>query len=123
VMGPGQNFLSRVRSGQFIGVRVGSGQPSLVGNGNFPLKIPNFSGQKKLPWVGSKSTRVKDGSASNLQWVKRMLRVGLDQSPFLGRRLKIKMKIKTEVLQDTIIELKPKANMGGVLPCHPSPGG
>jgi len=30
VMGPGQNFLTRVGSGQFFVARVGSGQPFMV---------------------------------------------------------------------------------------------
>jgi len=42
----------------------------VLGLENFPLKIPNFPifslGVKKLPWVGSKSIRAKDGLASYL---------------------------------------------------------
>jgi len=49
--------------------------------GKFPLKMSNFSiffpsGQKKLLWVGSESTRVKAGSASYLLRVKSKLGSG-----------------------------------------------
>jgi len=57
-MGPGQKILTR----------VGSGQPSIVGVWVWKIspknvKFFNFftSGQKKLLWVGSKSTQVKGG--------------------------------------------------------------
>jgi len=59
---------------------------------NFPLKIPNFSIfalwiKKKYHRVGSKSTRVKAGSASYLRRAKSML--GLGQGPSLTPRLGI----------------------------------
>jgi len=56
VMGPGQNFLTRVGSGQFFVARVGSGRVSHLWfgleYGKFQLKTSNFSiffpsGQKK----------------------------------------------------------------------------
>jgi len=47
VMGPGQNFLTRVGSGQFFVARVGLGQVShlwfVFEQGKFPLKMSNFS--------------------------------------------------------------------------------
>jgi len=51
--------------------------------GKFPLKMSNFSpsGQKKLLWVGSESTRVKAGSAFYLLRVKSKL--GSGQGPSL----------------------------------------
>jgi len=59
--------------------------------GKFPLKMSNFSiffpsGQKKLLWVGSESTRVKAGSASYLLRVKSNL--GSGQGPSLLRGFK-----------------------------------
>jgi len=81
--GSRSKILTRLGSGQLFVAPVGSGQPFLVW---VPvLKIPNFSiffrlGQNKNHWVGSKSTRVTDGSASNLLWVKSMLGSGHDPS-------------------------------------------
>jgi len=63
-----------------------------LGLENFRLKsqifqfFPFHSGQKKYLWVGSKSTRVKDGSASYLLRVKSMLRLG--QGPSLPETIK-----------------------------------
>jgi len=84
VMGPGQNFLTR----------VGSGQPLMVWDRIWkisPIKMPNFSiffpsGLKKLLWVGSERTRVRAGSAFYLLRVKSKLgsdRVGSGQRPSL----------------------------------------
>jgi len=87
-MGPGQKFLTRVGSGQFFVARVGSGQPFMVWVRNWKISAKNVkffnffpSGQKKLLRVGSKSTRVKAGSASYLLRVKSML--GSGQGPSL----------------------------------------
>jgi len=80
VMGPGQKFLTRVRS-----IFCGSGRVSHLWFGlefgKFPLKMSNFSiffpsGQKKLLRVGSESTQVKAGSASYLLRVKSKLGSG-----------------------------------------------
>jgi len=88
--------LTRVGSGQFFVARVGLGRVSHLWFGlefgKFPLKTSNFSiffpwGQKKLPRVGSESTRVKAGSASYLLRVKSKLgsgRVGSGQGPSLS---------------------------------------
>jgi len=78
VIGPGKNFLTRVGS-----IFCCSGRVSHLwfesGFEKFPLKIPNFS--KKSLLVGSKSTWVKDRSASYLRQFKSMLRLG--QGPSL----------------------------------------
>jgi len=76
VMGPGQNFLTLVRSGQIFISRVGSAIFSLgLAFENFPLKSYIFQflpfGPKKIS-----SGWVKAGSASYLLWVKSMLGSG-----------------------------------------------
>jgi len=83
MMGPGQNFLTRVGSIFCGSGQVGSGSNLWFGLefGKFPLKMSNFSiffpsGQKKLLRVGSESTRVKAGSASYLLRVKSKLGSG-----------------------------------------------
>jgi len=80
VMGPGQNFLTQVRSGQFFVGRVSHLWFGLE-FGKFQLKTSNFSifspsGQKKLLRVRSESIRVKAGSASYLLRVKSKLGSG-----------------------------------------------
>jgi len=73
----------RVGLAQFFVARVGSAIYGL-GLEHFPQKSEIFHfipfGTKKLLWVGSKSTRVKDGSASFLLRVKSMLGLGLGPS-------------------------------------------
>jgi len=78
MMGQGQKYLTRVGSGQvnFFVAWVGQGWVSYlwfgIRNGKFPLKIPNC----QLFSIRSKSTWVKNGSASYLQRVKSMLMSG-----------------------------------------------
>jgi len=93
-MGPGQKFLTRVGSGQFLVAWVGTSWVSHLwfgfGFGNFPLKISNFSifcpsGSKKMSsaWVkkypgqsgvgllftpDQKHARVGSGPISGLDW-------------------------------------------------------
>jgi len=73
-MGPDQKFLTRVGRVNFLW--LGSDMVSHLWFGfefgKFPLKMLNFfsSGQKKSLRVGSKSTRVKGGSASYFLRVK-----------------------------------------------------
>jgi len=85
VMSLGQKFLTLVRSGQFIVARVGSGQPFIVWVWIWKISPKNVkffpSGRKKSLRVGSKSTRVKGGSASYLLRVKSKLESG--QGPSL----------------------------------------
>jgi len=85
-MGPGQKILTQVGSGQFFVARV-SHLWFGFGFGKFQLKMSNFSifspsGQKISLRVGSKSTRIKDRSASYLLRVKSKLWSG--QGPSLG---------------------------------------
>jgi len=76
-MGPGQNFLTRVRLGRVSHLWFGFE--------NFPLKMSNFQffslRIKKSLRVGLKSTWYKGGSDSYLVWVKSKL--GLGQGPSL----------------------------------------
>jgi len=80
-MGPDQNFLTRVGSGQpfMVWVRIRKISPKNV-------KFFNFFtfGSKKSLWVGSESTQVKAGSASYLLQVKSKL--GSGQGPSLVPR-------------------------------------
>jgi len=81
-MGPGQNFLTRIGSGQVGSAIYGLGlnlENFLYKN----IKFFNFFlfGLKKSPRVGSKHTQVKGGSASYLLRVKSML--GSGQGPSL----------------------------------------
>jgi len=89
-MGPCQNVLTQVGSGQIFVAQVGSGQVSHLWFeyriGKFPLKMSNFSifcpsGQTKCHRVGSKSAHVRAGSASYLLRVKSMS--GSGQGPSL----------------------------------------
>jgi len=88
-IGPGQKFLTHVRS-IFVAL-VRSGWVSHLwfgfGFGKCPLKMSNFSiffpsDQKKSLGIGSKSTWVKGGLASYLLQVKSKLVSG--QGPSLG---------------------------------------
>jgi len=81
----GKTFLNWVELDKFFVAQVGSNWVSHFWFeskfGKFPLKIPNFSifslsGQTKSLQVGSKSTGVKDRSASYLLQVKSMLGSG-----------------------------------------------
>jgi len=92
-MGPGQIFLNRVRSGEFLVAWVGSGQPSMVWVWIWkisPKKVKFFNffpfgSKKKSLRVGSKSTWLKGRSPFYLLRVKSML--GLGQGPSLERTL------------------------------------
>jgi len=93
--------------------RVGSGWVSYLWFGlelgKFQLKTSNFSiffpsGQKKLLRVGSKSTRVKAGSASYLLRVKSKLgsgRVGSGQGPSLQLHLSLGFPLDDLSIQGT----------------------
>jgi len=81
-------------SGQFFVARVGLGQPPIVWVRIWKIspknvKFFNFfpSGQKKLIWVESESTRIKAGLASYLLRVKSKLRLG--QGPSLLATLRV----------------------------------
>jgi len=75
-MGPSQNFLTRVTSGQIFVARVGSGQQFLVWVWIWKIPPKNVKFSIFCHCVGSKSTRVRAGLTSYLLRVKSMSRSG-----------------------------------------------
>jgi len=71
-MGPGQNFLSQVRSCQFFVARVGSGRVSHLWFGfefgKFPLKMSNSG--RKVPGSEAGRPLIYCGSKVSSGWVR-----------------------------------------------------